>query len=77
MPNNWFFPARRERNAHVEACIAHCLDEARLSSQTVSLFQAAFRLQSRARAGGVVLGFDQALYRLKRRDRMGVFVRGK
>ena len=73
----WFFGRRRARHAHIEDCIAVLLEEAELSSAPPSLFQAAFRLQGRARAGGVILGFDQALYRLKRRDKQGVFVRGK
>jgi hypothetical protein len=73
----WFFPARRARHEHIEECIETLLEEAKLTSESASLFQAAFRLQSRARAGGVFLGFDQALYRLRKRDREEVFVRGK
>lgn len=74
---NWLFPRRRARNAHVEACIAGLLEEAAWSSQTITLTQAAMRLQGRARSGGVLLGFDQALYRLRERDRDQVFVRGR
>lgn len=66
--------SRHERNACIEGCIRVLLEEANLSDPP-SLFQAAFRLQTRARAGGVFLGFDQALYRLKRSDKKGVFVR--
>lgn len=66
--------ARRERNACIDGCIRVLLEEANLSTP-LPLFQAAFRLQIRARADGVFIGFDQALYRLKRRDKKGVFVR--
>lgn len=74
MPN-WFFPARRARHAHVEACISTLLEEGRLSNQPLRLARAAFRLQRRAADGGVFLPFDQAFYRLKKRDREGVFAR--
>lgn len=73
----WFFPVRRARHAHIKECIQTLLEEAQLSSESVSLFQAAFRLQIRARAGGIALGFGEALYAVKRRDREEVFVRGK
>jgi len=73
----WFFPARRARNQQVEAAIQDMLEEAALSSHRMSLGIAAFRLHRRVAADGVAITFEQAFYRLRRRDRAQIFVREK
>lgn len=70
----WLFPGRRVRQSRVDACIQTTMQEAELSSTPVTLFQAAFRVQVRAQADGIFLGFDQALHRIKRCDKAGVLV---
>lgn len=70
-----FREMRRTRHDYVEECIQMLIAEAELSSVRLSLLTAAFRLKQRAKDGGVFLTFDQALYRLRRRDRGEVFVR--
>jgi hypothetical protein len=73
----WFFRERRARNACVEQCIQTMLEEAALSSHRMSLGIAAFRLHRRVAADGVMITFEQAFYRLRRRDRTKIFVREK
>lgn len=67
---------RTERD-YIEDCIQTLLEEAQLSSSKLSLGMAAFRLKQRVKEGGIFLTFDQAFYRLRRRDRDRLFVRSK
>lgn len=71
----WLFPRRRARRQQVDDCIDAIMGEVAFSGQSLTLLQAAFRLQGRARDGGVFIGLDQARRRLRRRDHAGLFIR--
>jgi len=72
---DWLFPRRRARQQQVDECIDAIMAQVAFTGQSLTLLQAAFRLQGRARDSGVFIGLDQALRRLRQRDQARMFVR--